>query len=76
MPKEHITPMSAILKASDRSLNGDTLTGQTAECTLDEQHFRRHPDYPNASQAWLGGDVGGFWRNVREDKIREQVYEN
>lgn len=59
-PKEHITPMSIILKAYDKFLDGE-MSGQTVEVTLDELHFRTQPEYPNESQRWMGEDAGGFW---------------
>ncbi|KAJ5936866.1 hypothetical protein N7466_003316 [Penicillium verhagenii] len=63
-PKEHITPMSTVIKAYDTFLKDDTLTGQTVELSLDQLYFRVKPDYPNESQRWLGEDSASFWEEA------------
>ncbi|GAB7349167.1 hypothetical protein MBLNU459_g8103t1 [Dothideomycetes sp. NU459] len=60
-PKEHITPMTTVLKAFDTFLDDDKMTGQTVELSLDNLYFRVKPEYANASQKWLGEDSAGFW---------------
>lgn len=63
-PKEHITPMSTVIKAYDTFLGNDALYGQTVELSLDQLYFRTKPDYPNESQRWLGEDSASFWEEA------------
>lgn len=63
-PKEHITPMSTVIKAYDTFLEDDTLYGQTVELSLDKLYFRTKPDYPNESQRWLGEESASFWEEA------------
>ncbi|KAJ5936005.1 hypothetical protein N7454_005303 [Penicillium verhagenii] len=63
-PKEHITPMSTVIKAYDTFLKDDTLNGQTVELSLDQLYFRAKPDYPNESQRWLGEESASFWEEA------------
>lgn len=62
-PKEHITPMSTILKAYSFYLDTDK-TGQIGECSLEEIHFRTQPEYANASQKWIVEDSGSIWEKA------------
>jgi 15-hydroxyprostaglandin dehydrogenase (NAD) len=62
MPKEHLTPMSTILKAYDSFLENDDLSGETVECSGDQLYFRKKAEYPNKSQEWLAEDTDGFWK--------------
>ncbi|KAL3426703.1 cytochrome P450 oxidoreductase [Phlyctema vagabunda] len=64
-PREHITPMTTVIKAFDIFLDSHDMSGETVELTLDELHFRKQPDYPNESQKWLGGDESmRFWEDA------------
>ncbi|KAF3387327.1 15-hydroxyprostaglandin dehydrogenase [NAD] [Penicillium rolfsii] len=63
-PKEHITPMSTVIKAYDTILGDHNLHGQTVELSLDQLYFRTKPDYPNESQRWLGEDSASFWEEA------------
>lgn len=63
-PKEHITPMSTVIKAYDAFLGDHSLYGQTVELSLDQLYFRTKPDYPNESQRWLGEDSASFWEEA------------
>lgn len=62
-PKEHITPMSTVLKAFDTFLDDDNMTGQTVELSLENpgMYFRTQPEWANASQRWLGEESKSFW---------------
>ncbi|KAJ6008913.1 hypothetical protein N7499_001038 [Penicillium canescens] len=68
-PKEHITPMSTIIKAYDTFLKDDTLNGQTVELSQDQLYFRTKPDYPNESQRWLGEDSASFWEEAYKEPV-------
>jgi 15-hydroxyprostaglandin dehydrogenase (NAD) len=61
MPKEHLTPMSTILKAYDSFLESD-MSGETVECSGTELYYRKKAEYPNKSQVWLAEDTDGFWK--------------
>lgn len=63
-PKEHITPMSTVIKAFDHFLDDSSVTGQIVELTLDELHFRKQPEWANESQRWLGEDSSSFWEEA------------
>ena len=63
-PKEHITPMSTVLKAFDTFINDDEMTGQSVELSLDNLYFRKQPDWPNESQRWIGEDSVKFWEDA------------
>ncbi|THW34282.1 hypothetical protein D6D22_08703 [Aureobasidium pullulans] len=63
-PKEHITPMSTVLKAVDTFIADDGMSGQVVELSLDQMFFREQPEYPNESQRWLGVDSAAFWEEA------------
>ncbi|KAJ5385552.1 hypothetical protein N7517_003463 [Penicillium concentricum] len=63
-PKEHITPMSTVLRAYDTFINDGTLHGQTVEISLDHLYFRNKPEYPNESERWLLEDFSSFWEEA------------
>lgn len=65
-PKEHITPMSTVLKAFDTFIDDDGMTGQTVELSLGDLYFRTQPEWANESQKWLGEDSDGFWAKAYE----------
>jgi len=65
-PPEHITPMTTILRAYDTFINDRSMTGQTAEVSLDKIYFREQPDWANESQKWLGIDSKAFWDKAFE----------
>jgi 15-hydroxyprostaglandin dehydrogenase (NAD) len=72
-PKEHVTPMSTILKAFDTFLGDGTLTGQTVECSLGELHFRKQIEWANESQRWIGEESGKIWDEGYEGMLPEGV---
>ena len=49
------------MKALDKLLDNDTMTGQTVELSLDQLYVRTKPDWANASQKWLGEDSAALW---------------
>lgn len=68
MPKEHLTPMSTILKAYDAFLDDDKMSGETVECSGDQLYFRKKPEYANDSQRWLIEDPDAFWKGSYANK--------
>lgn len=60
-PKEHITPMTTVLKAFDTFIADDKMTGQVVELSLDQLYFREQPGWANESQKWLGTESKAFW---------------
>ncbi|KAJ5200039.1 hypothetical protein N7491_009160 [Penicillium cf. griseofulvum] len=63
-PREHITPMSTVIKAYDTCLGDNTIYGQVVELSLDQLYFRTKPAYPNESQRWLGEESASFWEEA------------
>lgn len=63
-PKEHITPMSTVLKAFDTFIDNEDMTGQTVELSLGELYFRKQVEWANESQRWLGEDSVSFWEEA------------
>ncbi|EEA24952.1 hypothetical protein TMatcc_008053 [Talaromyces marneffei ATCC 18224] len=66
-PKEHITPMTTVIKAHDTFIKDGSLYGQTVELSLDQLYFRTQPEFPNESQRWLAEDSLGFWEEAYKD---------
>ncbi|KAJ5726905.1 hypothetical protein N7493_005932 [Penicillium malachiteum] len=69
-PKEHVTPMSTIIKAYETFINDDSLSGQTVEVSLNQLYFRTQPDYPNESQRWLAEDSTSFWEEAYKEPVQ------
>lgn len=63
-PKEHITPMSTVLKAYDTFIGDDKMNGQTVETSQDQLFFRQKADYPNESQRWIGESSQELWNDA------------
>ena len=63
-PKEHITPMSTVLKCFGMFIDDDAITGQTGECSQDNIYLRRQPEYANDSQRWTREEGGKVWALV------------
>ena len=63
-PKEHITPMSTVLKAFDIFIEDSSITGQTVELSLDQLYFRKQPEWANESQRWIGEESKSFWEEA------------
>lgn len=61
VPKEHITPLSTIVKAFETLIENDELSGEAVECSQDKLYFRKPVEFPNESQKWLNGDPDRFW---------------
>ena len=62
-PKEHLTPMSTLLRLYHIYLDTDK-TGQVGECTRDEIHFRSQPEFANESQRFVVEDSGSLWEQA------------
>ncbi|KAI2483264.1 hypothetical protein Ptr902_05581 [Pyrenophora tritici-repentis] len=60
-PKEHITPLTTVIKAIDAFLGDDQLTGQAVELSQDNIYFRKQVEYANESQRWMGEESGKIW---------------
>jgi 15-hydroxyprostaglandin dehydrogenase (NAD) len=63
-PKEHITPLSTAIKAIDAFLEDDTMTGETVELSQENIYFRKHVDWANESQRWVGEESQSLWDAV------------
>ena len=53
--------MSTAIKAYEDFLNNGNLTGQIAELSLDQIHYRKQVPYADDSQRWLIEDSGKVW---------------
>ena len=62
-PKEHLVPMTAIIKAHDRFLEGDE-TGQICELSQDQMYLREPITYPNDSQRWTNEESGALFEKI------------
>ncbi|EOD46630.1 putative 15-hydroxyprostaglandin dehydrogenase (nad(+)) protein [Neofusicoccum parvum UCRNP2] len=65
-PKEHITPMTTVLKAFETFLGDDAMTGQTVELSIGDLFFRQQIEYPNESQKALAAMGETFWAEAYE----------
>lgn len=72
-PKEHITPMTTVLKAIDTFLANDAMSGETVELSLDNLYFRKQPEWANESQKWLGEDSEGFWEEAYKEVAKPRA---
>jgi len=63
-PKEHITPMSTIIRAFDEFLQNPEKSGDILECSQDQLFPRKPPEFPNESQRWLREETAYLWDSV------------
>ncbi|KAF8244232.1 NAD(P)-binding protein [Wilcoxina mikolae CBS 423.85] len=63
-PKEHITPMSTVIKCFNMFIEDDEMTGQTGECSQGTVYLRKQPEYANESQRWGREEGGKVWASV------------
>ncbi|KAK7206468.1 hypothetical protein BZA70DRAFT_287946 [Myxozyma melibiosi] len=61
MPREHVTPMSTVLRAFQSFADDDALTGQAAECSLGDIFYRPVLPYPNESERWMFEESHKIW---------------
>jgi 15-hydroxyprostaglandin dehydrogenase (NAD) len=61
MPKEHVTPMSTIVRAFQNFASDPSLVGKAAECSLGEIYYRDQVDYCNESERWMGEESARLW---------------
>ncbi|EMD96963.1 hypothetical protein COCC4DRAFT_199667 [Bipolaris maydis ATCC 48331] len=73
-PKEHITPLSTVLKAIDAFLKDDQLTGQAVELSQENIYFRQPVDYVNESQRWIGLESGKIWNEGYKEPPKRNGY--
>ncbi|KIW77786.1 hypothetical protein AYO21_06904 [Fonsecaea monophora] len=58
-PEEYITPASTIVKAVMNFIDDDSLTGQAAECSGENIHYRQRPEFSDDKAAFIcGGGLG------------------
>ena len=44
-PPEYLTPKSTIVRAVAGFIDDDSMTGQVAECSVDNIHYRKQPEW-------------------------------
>ena len=62
-PKEHITPMSTLLRAYDMFLEDSSLSAKVAETSLDQVHFQEPPEFSSESNRWLATATKELWED-------------
>ncbi|OQV04652.1 hypothetical protein CLAIMM_09505 [Cladophialophora immunda] len=61
MPKEHLTPMSTIVRAFDSFATDASLVGKVAECSLGDIYYRDQVEYCNESERWIFEESKKIW---------------
>ncbi|KAK9449630.1 uncharacterized protein V1518DRAFT_414253 [Limtongia smithiae] len=66
IPKDQLTPMSTIMRAFHGFIDGhkDLLTGQAAECAIDDIFYRDPVDFPSQSQKDMFSRDLGAWMSA------------
>lgn len=52
-PPEFVTPRSTIVRAVNKFLDDDTLTGQAAECSGENIHLRKQPEWGDEGSEYI-----------------------
>lgn len=60
-PKEHVTPMSTLIKAYDTFLANDKLSGKVVEASRDQLVYQEPPEYSSESNRWLATATKELW---------------
>jgi NAD(P)-dependent dehydrogenase (short-subunit alcohol dehydrogenase family) len=73
IPPQYVTPMSTVLQAYDRFIEGDE-TGCTAEISTDKIYLREAPVYADETQQWVAENLGKVHNKVhRLTRQHDQV---
>ncbi|KAH8587934.1 hypothetical protein B0O99DRAFT_640505 [Bisporella sp. PMI_857] len=59
-PQEHVTHMSTVLKAIEKFLDNDEMTGQVMELSLEHVHFREPHPFLDDNMRWIAVESGSF----------------
>ncbi|KAF2751625.1 15-hydroxyprostaglandin dehydrogenase [Sporormia fimetaria CBS 119925] len=73
-PKEHITPLSTVIKAIDAFLGDDGMTGLVVELSQENICFRDMVEGANESQKWLGTKGDEIWDKAYESVAERKGY--
>ena len=65
-PKDRLTPISTIVKAIEQFLADDSITGQAAECSGEDIHYRPAHSYSDDNAEYLVG--GKFVKEINIDR--------
>lgn len=65
-PKDRLTPISTIVRAVEQFLADDSITGQAAECSGEEIHYRPAHTYSDENAEYLVG--GKFAKEIQIDR--------
>ena len=52
-PPEWVTPKSTIVKAVTGFVDDDSLTGQVAECSVENIHYRKQPEWGDEGSEYI-----------------------
>ena len=52
-PSEHVTPKSTIVRAVTGFVDDDSLTGQVAECSVENIHYRKQPEWGDQGSEYV-----------------------
>jgi hypothetical protein len=56
--------METVVQAFEIFINEPERNGQVCECSLDQRFYRKHVDYPNASQRLMHEGPKSFWSSI------------
>lgn len=52
-PPEYVTPKTTIVKAVTGFIDDSSLNGQAAECSMDNIHYRKQPEWGDAGSEFI-----------------------
>lgn len=52
-PPEYVTPKSTIVRAVTSFVDDDSLTGQVAECSINNIHYRKQPEWGDDAAEYI-----------------------
>ena len=68
-PPEHVTPKSTIVRAVTGFVDDASLTGQVAECSVENIHYRKQPE-------WGDQDAEYIMTNKLEAELKRRAANN
>ena len=70
IPEEYLTPMSTIVRAHDRFIDGEE-TGCVAEVSQENIYIREQLAYADSSQEWIDKNLGELGRKARAASLNK-----
>ncbi|KAH9204678.1 hypothetical protein DL95DRAFT_319006 [Leptodontidium sp. 2 PMI_412] len=72
-PREHITPMSSVMKGFDVFLEDEMMTGKTVEVSLEKVNFREQVEYLDDNQKWLIEEAGEVFKAAAKQQAHSET---